>query len=1079
LYLLNETNSAIFDFLILYYPIMANELTQQFETAYAQLNTQQQAAVNETEGPVLVIAGPGTGKTQILAARIAHILETTDSQPENILCLTYTDAGAIAMRKRLLKFIGPDSYRVHIYTFHAFCNAVIQDNLDYFGLKGLDAISDLEKIEYVHQIIDGFDKNHPLKRYTGDVYFETGKLLSLYATMKKENWTAEFLETKAVEYINDLPNRDEYVYKRATKTAKTGDLKQADIDKEVKRMNELVAAAKSFDTYQQKLQKNNRYDFDDMIIWVIRAFKDKPDLIHSYREKYLYFLVDEYQDTNGSQNEILEMLLAYWEKPNVFCVGDDDQSIYRFQGANVENIARFVSKYAPKTITLEDNYRSTQYILDASRLLIATNKSRINPNKVLIAKNESLADLTIKPKIRSYHNLAHEIVGIANNIIELQKNGTALNEIAVLYRKHSQAEEIIKYLQSKNIAVNARKRINALEEPFIKKIIHLLKYINAEHRKAHTGEAYIYELLHYDFFYINPIDIARVSVEVYRKNFSERVTSWREALRKASTKKAPDLFSTRVEGEELTKTSKLLEGWIKDAANVTLQQLIENIITQSGMLISALAGEDKTWNMQLLHTFFDFVKEECSRHKKTNISTLLTTIQLMEDEDVDLPVQKIKYAEDGVHFLTAHSSKGLEFEHVFIIGTTTKAWEKSANNFNFKLPDTLFTVNTEDDAEESRRLFYVAMTRAKKQLVLSYAERDYKEKELEKSRFIAELETNAGIEIKQLHVSDEELLNFQITVLNKNINQAAQNLFDNEFVDELLEKYTLSVTHLNNYLKCPTAFYFNSIVRVPAPLSASMTFGSAVHHALEMLFKNMNNSTEKQFATGDQFVNDFKWYMRKHEDSFTEIEFKRRVEYGQEILPKYYDKYINHWNKITSIERSYRNVVMENVPLNGKLDKLEFDGNDVNVVDYKTGQFENAKHKFSAPDLEVLEAKKDSDHKHLFEYEFGGDYWRQAVFYKILMDTDTSRSWDMRSTEFDFVEPDKKTGEYIKQKVNITPGDVEIVKKQIVASYNAIKAKKFNNGCGKADCQWCGFVSDYYSGHSLQDAPKAEAEDSN
>ena len=1035
-----------------------------YKEAIENLNTQQQLAVNETEGPVLVIAGPGTGKTQILAARIAHILQITDSLPENILCLTYTDAGAIAMRKRLLIFIGPDSYRIPIYTFHAFCNTVIQDNLDYFGLKGLDSISELEKIEYVHKIIDGFDKNHPFKRYTGDVYYETKKLLSFYSTMKKENWTFDYLAKKATDYLEDLPNREEYIYKKATKNAKAGDLKQILIDKEIKSMNDMLAAAKSFDTYQQMLQKNSRYDFDDMIIWVIKAFNDKPELIHTYREKYLYFLVDEFQDTNGSQNKILELLLAYWEKPNVFCVGDDDQSIFRFQGANVENIAHFVNKYKPQTITLEENYRSTQNILDAARLLIATNKIRVNPNKYLIAKNKIISTLDIKPEIRSYYNLAHEAVGIANDIIALQKKGTPLSEIAVLYRNHSQAEELIRFLKLKNITVNARKKANTLEYPFIKKIIHILKYIAAEHKKAHSGEVYIYELLHYDFFNNNPIEIARISVEVYRKNFSERNLSWREELRKAPSKKTPNLFTTKKEGEELAKTSKLLEGWIKDASNITLQQLIENIITQSGMLISALSGSEKTWNMQLLHTFFDFVKEECSRTKKTTLASLLTTIELMENESIALPIQKIEYAEEGVHFITAHSSKGLEFEHVFIMGATTKAWEKNGVNRDFKLPDTLYSVTTEDDSEESRRLFYVAMTRAKKNLVISFAERDNKEKELEKSRFVAELESNAQIETKRLHVTDEQLIDFQVSIISNPIYLAPQNLFENEFVNELLEKYTLSVTHLNNYLKCPTAFYFNNIIRVPAPLNANMTFGSAAHHALEMLFKNMNANEEKQFASSDQFVNDFKWYMRKHEDSFTEIEYKRRLEYGQDILQKYYTKYIHEWNKITSIERSYRNVVIGGAPINGKLDKLEFSGNDVNVVDYKTGQYENAKHKFNSPDLKTFEAKKDTNDKHLFEYKFGGDYWRQAVFYKILMDNDTTKNWNMRSTEFDFVEPDKKTGEYIKQKVIITPSDVDTVKHQIITSYKAIKDKKFNNGCGKEECQWCTFVNDYYTG---------------
>ncbi|MES2779695.1 MAG: ATP-dependent DNA helicase [Bacteroidota bacterium] len=1044
-----------------------------FEIAYNQLNTLQQSAVTETEGPVLVIAGPGTGKTQILAARIAHILATTDTLPENILCLTYTDAGTIAMRKRLQQFIGADAYRVQVFTFHSFCNTVIQENLDYFGLKGLDAISELEQIAYVHEIIDSFSKSHPLKRYTGDVYYETDKLLSLYENMKKENWSAPYLSQKADEYIADLPNRDAFIYKRATKTAKAGDLKQAAVDSEIKKMNELKAAAQTFDIYQQKLALNSRYDFADMIIWVISAFKNKPELLSIYQERFLYFLVDEYQDTSGSQNELLELLLNYWDKPNVFCVGDDDQSIYRFQGANVENIEQFIKKYTPFTVTLEDNYRSSQYILDASRALISTNQNRINPNKHLVSHNETDTPL---PEIRSYYNTTHEIVCIAQEIISLQQLGIPLSEIAVLYRKHSQADEIIQYLKSKNITVNARKKMNALNEPFIRKMIRILTYIEAEHKKAHTGEAYIYELLHYDFFNNDPIEIARISVDVYRKNFNDRITSWREELRSAHTRKSPDLFSTKQQGEQLSKTSRLLEKWIKDRANITVQQLIEAVITESGMLVSALSGPDKIWNMQLLHTFFDFVKTECSRNPRTDLTRLLNTILLMENESVDLPAQRISYAEDGVHFLTAHSSKGLEFKYVFMIGCTTKAWEKSSSNRDFKLPDTLFTIVSEDESEENRRLFYVAMTRAKTNLCISYPERDSNGKELEKSRFVAELETQANLPVATLHAKDENLLEFETALLQSKPIRAKNDIFDNEFVDELLAKYSLSVTHLNNYLKCPTAFYFNNIVRVPAPLSASMTFGSAVHHALEMLFKNMNAHAEKQFGTADELYNDFRWYMRKHEDSFTEIEFKRRLEYGYEILPKYYNRYINEWNKITSVERSYRNIVMEEVPMNGKLDKLEFDGNVVNVVDYKTGQPDNAKKKFDRPDGEKMLLAKVAGKEVLFEDEFGGDYWRQAVFYKILMDYDQTKNWEMRTAEFDFIEPDKKSGEFVKQRVAITPEDVGVVKQQIVKTYNSIKAKQFSNGCQKEDCVWCGFVNDYYADKSVSSIVLKEAE---
>ena len=200
-------------------------LQKKFTDAYSKLNEGQRKAVDTIDGPVMVIAGPGTGKTQILAARIGKILLDTDALPENILCLTYTDAGTIAMRKRLQQFIGADAYKVNIYTFHAFCNDVIQDNLSLFEKNTLDAISELESIALFKQLIDSFPKNHPLKRYRGDVYFEINNLRNLFSSMKREGWTPVFINEKIDEYITGLPNRDEYVAKRATGNFKKGDVR--------------------------------------------------------------------------------------------------------------------------------------------------------------------------------------------------------------------------------------------------------------------------------------------------------------------------------------------------------------------------------------------------------------------------------------------------------------------------------------------------------------------------------------------------------------------------------------------------------------------------------------------------------------------------------------------------------------------------------------------------------------------------------------------------------------------------------------------------------------------------------------
>ncbi len=224
---------------------------QKFYDLYNKLNTAQKQAVDTIEGPVMVIAGPGTGKTQILGARIGKILIDTDTQPDNILCLTYTEAGVIAMRKRLLSFIGADAYKVSIHTFHAFCNEVIQENLSLFEKTSLDPVTDLQKIELYKHLIDGFGKAHPLKRYRGDVYYEINNLQSLFSAMKKEGWSPAFINSRIDAYISDLPNRDEYICKRKTGTFSKGDIRTDKIADVCEKMERLRAAVNEFDIFQK------------------------------------------------------------------------------------------------------------------------------------------------------------------------------------------------------------------------------------------------------------------------------------------------------------------------------------------------------------------------------------------------------------------------------------------------------------------------------------------------------------------------------------------------------------------------------------------------------------------------------------------------------------------------------------------------------------------------------------------------------------------------------------------------------------------------------------------------------------
>jgi DNA helicase-2/ATP-dependent DNA helicase PcrA len=1069
------------------------QLQNKFLETYNQLNPAQQQAVNAIEGPVMVIAGPGTGKTQILAARIGKILLETDAQPENILCLTYTDAGTIAMRKRLQQFIGADAYKVNIYTFHAFCNDVIQDNLSLFEKTSLDAISELESIELFKQLIDSFPKNHPLKRYRGDVYFEINNLRQLFSAMKREGWTPAFIHEKIEAYLNDLPTRDEFIYKRKYKEFNAGDLKKEKIEEEEEKMAKLKAAVDEFANYQNLMRKKNRYDFDDMINWVIKAFEENKNLLANYQEKFQYILVDEYQDTSGTQNKIVELLVSYWDEPNLFVVGDDDQSIYRFQGANVENMATIMDKYTNLlAIVLENNYRSVQSILNISTTLIQKNEERLihkkpalQLTKNLISSNTKLSSLTIEPTLVAYNNAKEEMADITNQISKLLAEQTAAGKIAVIYKENKYGEELANYFRLKNIPFYSKRSLNILENAFIKKIVQLLRYLNAELDTPYGGDEMLFEILHYDFYTIPAIEIAKITVEVNSKKFSSDSTSIRKLIIDKANKPAKDLFDSGLP-TSLKNISEKLEELISDVPNLTLQKLFSTVIEKAGILNYIMNSSEKIPLLQLLTAFFDFIKEETSRNPLLTLPQLISIIDLMEKENLPLPMNETNGTDKGVNLLTAHGSKGLEFEYVFFAGLNASSWEKKRKpSGGYKLPDTMFlsknkTIlkkNAEEKAEsgkasptggepvpmhrnlegadeELRRLFYVALTRAEKHLQLSYPKYKNDGKELEPSMFIAEILQQHNLPLQEPLLSPEEIYEFEVLQFTHQAPEIEHA--EDDFIDGLLSKFTMNVTALSNYLKCPLQFYYQNLIRIPSGKSEATEFGSAIHHALEKLFRKMQE-TEK-FPAASEMLTDFDWYMYRHRENFTKEAFDRRLEYGHEVLTNYYSKYINSWNKIVAIERNIRGVVVNGVPLKGKLDKLEFDGKNVNVVDYKSGDIDKAIPKIKPPN------DKEPN---------GGDYWRQAVFYKLLIDNYEQKDWNVISTEFDFVEPDKKK-EYRKEKVIITPADTETVKQQITEAWHKIQNKEFYTGCGKEDCHWCNFVKDNKLAVELHDMEDEE-----
>ncbi|GAB3938360.1 ATP-dependent helicase [Mucilaginibacter myungsuensis] len=1027
---------------------------EKFEKVIAGLNPEQLEAVNRMDGPVLVVAGPGTGKTQILAARIGKILLETDAQPNEILCLTYTDAGAVAMRKRLFDFIGPDAYRIHIHTFHAFCNEVIQENLEYFGKMNLEALSDLDSADLFRELVDEFGNEHELKRFTGEIYFETSRLKSLFSYMKRENWTEDMMREAVKNYLEDLPLRDEFIYKRANaKTGiKVGDVKQKDIDKIADKMAKLLAGVGEYKNYRAKMDAKSRYDYDDMILWVIRAFSENEDILRRYQERYQYVLVDEFQDTSGSQNELLRFIISYWDTPNVFVVGDDDQSIFRFQGANMKNIIDFANDHVAslKTIVLKHNYRSNQHILDISRSLIDHNVERLSGqlqlDKNLRSSHPRFEELAVEPTIREYANPDQEMVDIARIIEKLIADGTEPGEIAVIYRKHDQVEGLQEYLDSKNIAVNTRRRLDILTDPFGEKIMNILRYLQAEMDTPYSGDDKLFELMHYDFFDIPPIDIAKASIAVSSENFSSYSkglpkTSLRRYISEMRMPSQIGLFDAQP-NNEIKYLMRHIDDLLKDSVSMTLQAFFQQVINKMGILKYIMKQPDKGRYMQMLTNFFEFLKNESRKKPEITLDEFVTLIDLMKKNNIRMSLHQTIYTDNGVNFLTAHGSKGLEYEHVFMIGCNKKIWDSKGPNRDFAFPDTLMQAPSSETAEkeESRRLFYVALTRAKQCLNISYWAMDKNEKEQDASQFIGEILASSDLQVIHPKLTPDDMVDFYATQFTEADKPTVQ-LLDTNYINQLLQNYTLSVTHLSNYLDCPLRFYFQCLIRVPSGKSPAATFGSAVHDALKKAFRSVKEKDDP-FPPTETFMQDFKSYMFRNRDAFTKQEFTLRTNYGEKILPPYYEMNVPVWNKVALVELPIKNLEIAGIPVKGNLDKIEFHGKEVNVVDYKTGKVKYAKEKFERPDE---------------DFPNGGDYWRQAVFYKLLIDNDRTKDWQVVSTVFEFIEPTPE-GEYHKEKVVISPQDEEIVTKQITDVYAKIQAHDFATGCGKKECDWCHFV---------------------
>lgn len=976
-----------------------------YESIMESLNPGQRKSVETIYGPILTVAGPGTGKTHTLSARIMSLLQSeAQVDPGMILCLTFTVSGAVAMRNRLIKFIGTDAYKVHIHTFHSFCNDIIQGYLDYFGVRNIEPVSDLEVLEILYEIIDGLPTGHPLTRIKGDSYYEAYRMRNLFDIMKSEAWTPQQMHDASRRYIDDLPRREEYIYKRGNskKGIKPGDVKKDAIASEKEKITLLLAAVDLYDTYNEMLSRRERYDFNDMIYWVIRAMKDNQYFLLSQQEKYQFVLVDEFQDTNGSQMELLRLLIGFWDHPNIYCVGDPNQSIYSFQGARIRNILDFIQDYKADVIVLNENYRSTQNILDASAVLISNNHGGLDRHiptlaNPLVSLNRGI-DQHITPEVIALPTIADEERFIVTSIIRHMEQGGDPEDVAVIYRKHRQAENIIRELQIRGIPVNVVRRVNVLHEPIIRQILSIMEYVATEIESPGDSGRILFRILHYSFWDIPYEEI--------------------EGMPRAQAAVDYILLS-----EPIKAATLILREIVKNYYNVPVIRSVEAIINSTGMLKHIMLREDKVQQMVNIQTFFTWVKSEVFKNPLITIQGLLLKVQTMEDRGINLPVLDLNFSEKGINFMTCHGAKGLEFAAVYVMGVNRSQWEKSrSNSQQYRYPDTLTYSRDEDPLEDNRRLFYVAMTRAKQNLYITYAERDNDGKDLERSQFIDE----TGLSVQQ--VTPAGLVDQLYYQLNPTTFVPA---LEKTFITSLLEDYSLSVSHMIKYLGCPIAFYYENILRVPFVASEALVYGNAIHIGLKALYDMVKSGT----VNIDKVLAGVRDYMAHNQGQISTISFERRLASALSIMSKYYQEVYPMSNKITLNEFSTR-VVIDDVPVKYIFDKIEFNGNDVDIVDYKTG-------KESTTMEGVREGKGD---------KLMGHYRLQMVVGKLVIDNIHWKPWRFHGAGILHI--DEGFRHY---PIEITREEELVARKLIREVYDKIKNQEFSPGCGEESCEWCQF----------------------
>lgn len=1028
---------------------------QKFLAEYARLNPLQQAAVDHIEkGPLLLLAGPGTGKTQVLAMRIANILLKTDSRAENILALTFTEAAAKNMRERLLQLIGKDAYYVNIETFHSFCRQVIADYPEYFPLSRMsENLSDLEQYQLIEKLID---QHKPANlRPLNDPYSYVRDILKAISDLKREG-------VSVLQFEEILRDQQLALEELQTQSKSKGKIQKASHN--LAKNKDLLLL---YQQYQAYLQAEQRFDYDDMINFVVDAFQKNELLLREYQENLHYFLVDEYQDTNTAQNKLLNLLAAYWEEQgseaDVFVVGDPNQAIYRFQGASIENVLAFTRSYPQATvITLDTAYRCPQIIYDVASELIHYNQlEKVElPNKALNLQIRLHSTHQQVSPIQCFAGINQlvETVFLAEKIKKLIKNGVNPCDIAILYRNNSDVSDLLLTLTKWQIPYQLLRGEDILQIAEIQQLITLLTVLDQIEQGQEPDQ--LYEVMNYEWLALDSLTVMQCVRASVQSKLS-LVTLLNLSLPEVNQYLSGQVLNEQ-EWQKIQQFWQKIKFFLKKSHNQTFNAWFEQILSEDGFgfLPFLKQQENKFTLIHSLNALYDEIKSLLATNHQLSLHQFLATLLVYQTHGLAIKLNQLTPQTDAIFLSTVHSAKGMEWQHVFIMGFVDKKWGNQRSHNKISLPENILSntdLSLKEKNEDERRLFYVALTRAKSCVYLTYPEK-VEQNNFSQDKFpsiflteLKEIQSKLARPIMVEETGESLAQNFDQYLVKLLSPAPVKKVAEQErqFLQSLVNNFSLSVTALNNYLRDPQLFLENNLLRVPRAKPLAMAFGTAIHTALERFYKIYQ--VQPQAATEDFLLDNFRTALQ-HE-ILNQEDLLDRLAHGEQILRNYYQQVLSQDQpQIYALEKNYnagKRIMLGDIPLTGKIDRIDWVDKSqglVKVIDYKTG------HNQSVGEIEASSKtyQKDLSARELALPEtLRGAYKRQLIFYKLLLDLDHSLNPRLQVHEatFAFIEPlTKENQKIVPRTFQITDEEVADLKQLIRQVVSEIRSLAFLEG---------------------------------